>query len=266
VIPNAFTKHAAANALVTKVGTRIAQATGRTDLPWEFTVIDEPKTVNAFALPGGKVAVYTGILPITRDEAGLAAVLGHEVSHVMARHSAERVSQQLGVQLTVQLAGAIFGVDPQVTQAGAALLANGLLLPWGRSQESEADHLGLIYMALITRITRASVLEVLGADYVRTAHAKGQRPARILFTHALKNAAVPIVTTIGVSLTLLISGVVITESVFALPGLGRLAADAVLQRDYSIIQGVTLLSSAVYVLVNLAVDLCYVVLDPRIRY
>ena len=86
------------------------------------------------------------------------------------------------------------------------------------------------------------------------------------FTHALKNAAVPIVTTIGVGLTLLISGVVITESVFALPGLGRLTADAVLQRDYSIIQGVTLLSSAVYVVVNLLVDLCYLLLDPRIRY
>ena len=121
-------------------------------------------------------------------------------------------------------------------------------------------------MALITRITRASVLEVLDADYVRTAHAKGQWPGRILFTHALKNAAVPIVTTIGVGLTLLISGVVITESVFALPGLGRLTADAVLQRDYSIIQGVTILSSAVYVVVNLLVDLCYLVLDPRIRY
>ena len=124
--------------------------------------------------------------------------------------------------------------------------------------------LGLIYMALLTRITRASVLEVLDADYVRTAHAKGQWPGRILFTHALKNAAVPIVTTIGVGLTLLISGVVITESVFALPGLGRLTADAVLQRDYSIIQGVTLLSSAVYVVVNLLVDLCYLLLDPRI--
>ena len=108
--------------------------------------------------------------------------------------------------------------------------------------------------------------EVLDADYVRTAHAKGQWPRRILFTHALKNAAVPIVTTIGVGLTLLISGVVVTESVFALPGLGRLTADAVLQRDYSIIQGVTLLSSAVYVLVNLLVDLCYLLLDPRIRY
>jgi len=140
-------KDPAANALVTKVGTRIAQATGRTDLQWEFTVIDDPKTVNAFALPGGKVAVYTGILPITRDEAGLAAVLGHEVSHVMARHSAERISQQLGVQLTVQLAGAALGVDPQLTQAGAGVIANSLLLPWGRSQESEADHLGLIYMA-----------------------------------------------------------------------------------------------------------------------
>jgi peptide/nickel transport system permease protein len=126
--------------------------------------------------------------------------------------------------------------------------------------------LGLVYMALLTRITRASMLEVLGADYIRTAQAKGQGSRRILFGHALKNASVPIVTTIGVGLTLLISGVVITESVFALPGLGRLTVDAVLQRDYSIIQGVTLLSSAVYVLVNLVVDLCYLLLDPRIRY
>ena len=127
--------------------------------------------------------------------------------------------------------------------------------------------LGLIYMALITRITRASVLEVLDADYVRTAHAKGQWPGRILFTHALKNAAVPIVTTIGVGPDAPHLGAwSITESVFALPGLGRLTADAVLQRDYSIIQGVTLLSSAVYVVVNLLVDLCYLVLDPRIRY
>ena len=148
---------------------------------------------------------------------------------------------------------------------GYAPLAAGFG-PFARHLVLPTLTLGLIYMALITRITRASVLEVLDADYVRTAHAKGQWPGRILFTHALKNAAVPIVTTIGVGLTLLISGVVITESVFALPGLGRLTADAVLQRDYSIIQGVTLLSSAVYVVVNLLVDLCYLVLDPRIRY
>lgn len=126
--------------------------------------------------------------------------------------------------------------------------------------------LGLVYMALLARITRASMLEVLGQDFVRTAFAKGQHSRRVLFGHALKNAAVPIVTTIGTGLTLLISGVVITESVFAIPGLGRLTVDAVLQRDYSIIQGVTLMSSAVYVVVNLLVDLSYTLLDPRIRY
>jgi metalloendopeptidase OMA1, mitochondrial len=141
----------AANALVTRVGTRIASATGRGDLPWEFKVIDDPQIVNAFALPGGKVAVYTGILPVTRDESGLAVVLGHEISHVMARHSAERLSEQLGAQLVAQgiSAGitALTGLDPQAMQMGAGLLVNMVLLPWGRKQESEADHLGLIYMA-----------------------------------------------------------------------------------------------------------------------
>jgi peptide/nickel transport system permease protein len=126
--------------------------------------------------------------------------------------------------------------------------------------------LGLVYMALLARITRASMLEVLGQEYIRTAFAKGQRAGVILFAHALKNASVPVVTTIGTGLTLLISGVVITESVFAIPGLGRLTVDAVLQRDYSIIQGVTIMSSVVYVMVNLLVDLTYCVLDPRIRY
>jgi predicted Zn-dependent protease len=136
-----------ANALVTRVGTRIAAATGRTDLPWEFKVIDDAKTVNAFALPGGKVAVYTGMLPVTRDEAGLAAVMGHEVAHVLARHSAERVSQQLAVQGLAQAAGASAGLNPQVVQVGSTILVEIAQRPWGRSQESEADHLGLIYMA-----------------------------------------------------------------------------------------------------------------------
>jgi predicted Zn-dependent protease len=136
-----------ANALVTRVGKRIAAATGRTDLPWQFTVIDDPKTVNAFALPGGKVAVYTGMLPVTRDEAGLAAVLGHEVAHVLARHSAERVSQQLVLERGAQMFGSAAGFDPQVVQMGSALLVSAIQLPWGRSQESEADHLGLVYMA-----------------------------------------------------------------------------------------------------------------------
>jgi len=138
---------ASANALVTRVGTRIAGATGRGDLPWEFKVIDDPKTVNAFALPGGKVAVYTGILPIARDDAGLAAVLGHEVAHVLAHHSAERVSQQLAMQQIAQMAGSTMGVNAQVVQMGSSLLVAAIQLPWGRSQESEADHLGLIYMA-----------------------------------------------------------------------------------------------------------------------
>jgi peptide/nickel transport system permease protein len=126
--------------------------------------------------------------------------------------------------------------------------------------------LGLIYMALIARITRASVLEVLGEDYIRTAHAKGLAAVRIVLSHALKNAAVPIVTVVGVGLTLLIGGAVITESVFALPGVGRLTVDAILRRDYPIIQGVILIVSGVYVLVNLAVDVVYTFLDPRIRY
>ncbi len=170
----------AANALVTRVGTRIAAATGRSDLPWEFKVIDDPQTVNAFALPGGKVAVYTGILPITRDEAGLAVVLGHEVSHVMARHSAERISEQLGAELVAKGIGAAIGLDPQITQAGAGLLVNTLLLPWGRKQESEADHLGLIYMA------KAGYDPHAARDlWIRMAEAsKGRaRPPEFLSTH-----------------------------------------------------------------------------------
>ena len=126
--------------------------------------------------------------------------------------------------------------------------------------------LGLVYTALLARITRASLLEVLQSDSIRTANAKGIAPAAVLFSHALKNAAVPVVTTIGIGFALLIGGVVITESVFALPGLGRLTVDAILQRDYSIIQGVTLIFSFSYALVNLLVDLSYTLFDPRIRY
>jgi peptide/nickel transport system permease protein len=124
----------------------------------------------------------------------------------------------------------------------------------------------MVYMALLARITRATVLEVLQSDYIRTASAKGVPPRGVLFRHALKNAAVPVVTTIGVGFALLIGGVVITESVFALPGLGRLTVDAILQRDYSIIQGITLIFATVYALVNLVVDLSYTLFDPRIRY
>ena len=126
--------------------------------------------------------------------------------------------------------------------------------------------LGITYMALIARITRASMLDVLAQDYVRTAHAKGLAPGAVLTGHALKNAAIPIVTIIGIGIALLIGGVVVTETVFAIPGIGRLTVDAILRRDYPIIQGVTLLFSAIYVLVNLLVDLSYSLFDPRIRY
>ena len=126
--------------------------------------------------------------------------------------------------------------------------------------------LSVIFIALIARVTRASVLEALGEDYIRTARAKGLREARVLVRHALANAAVPIVTVIGIGIALLIGGVVVTESVYAIPGLGRLTVDAVLARDFPTIQGVILFFSFVYVLINLAVDLSYLLLDPRIRY
>ena len=111
-----------------------------------------------------------------------------------------------------------------------------------------------------------AVLEVLGEDYIRTARSLGWSELRVLFRHALKNAAVPIVTVIGIGIALLIGGAVVTESVFAIPGLGRLTVDAILRRDYPVIQGVVLLFSFVYVLVNLAIDLLYTLFDPRIRY
>ncbi len=126
--------------------------------------------------------------------------------------------------------------------------------------------LGVIYVALMARITRASMLETLQEDYIRTARAKGVDNRAVLIRHALRNASVPIVTIIGIGIALLIGGVVVTESVFNIPGLGRLTIDAVLRRDYPVIQGVILVFSAAYVIVNLVIDLSYTVLDPRIRY
>ena len=125
---------------------------------------------------------------------------------------------------------------------------------------------GLVYMALIARMTRATMLEVLGEDYIRAARARGVGSKRLLLRHALKNAAVPIVTTIGLGIALLLGGVIITESVFAIPGIGRLTVDSVLRHDYPVIQGIVLVVAAVYVFINLAIDLLYTVLDPRIRY
>ena len=126
--------------------------------------------------------------------------------------------------------------------------------------------LGSVYVALITRITRATLLETLSQDYIRTARAKGVGNKSLLFQHALKNAAIPIITVIGSGVALLISGTVVTETVFAIPGLGRLTVDAILRRDYPIIQGVILLFSFMYVVINLIVDLLYRAFDPRIKY
>jgi len=148
---------------------------------------------------------------------------------------------------------------------GYQRLADGFW-PFLRHLILPAITLSVIYIALIARITRASVLEALGEDYIRTARAKGLPEARVLVRHALANAAVPIATVIGIGIGLLIGGVVVTESVYAIPGLGRLTVDAVLARDFPTIQGVILFFSVVYVLINLLVDMSYVFLDPRIRY
>jgi peptide/nickel transport system permease protein len=133
-----------------------------------------------------------------------------------------------------------------------------LILPWMT--------LAMIYVALIARVTRASVSEALTEDYIRTARAKGITESAVLLRHALANAAVPIVTVVGIGIALLIGGVVVTETVYAIPGLGSLTVDAVLNRDFPVIQGLVLLFSVSYVLINLLVDLSYLVLDPRIRY
>ena len=133
-----------------------------------------------------------------------------------------------------------------------------LILPWMT--------LAMIYVALIARVTRASVSEALTEDYIRTARAKGITESAVLLRHALANAAVPIVTVVGIGIALLIGGVVVTETVYAIPGLGSLTVDAVLNRDFPVIQGLVLLFSVSYVLINLLVDSSYLVLDPRIRY
>ena len=140
------------------------------------------------------------------------------------------------------------------------------LAPFLKSAFLPALTLTTIYVALIARMTRASMLEVLGEDYIRTARAKGAPERRVLFRHALRNAAVPILTVIGTGFALLISGVVVTETVFNIPGIGRLTVDAILARDYPVIQAMILLTSFLYVLVNLVIDLSYSFFDPRICY
>lgn len=137
---------------------------------------------------------------------------------------------------------------------------------WIRSLILPASTLGLAYLALIARVVRASMVEILAEDYIRTAVAKGVPPSRLLFRHALKNGGVPIITVIAIGLSLLIGGVVVTETVFNLPGMGRLVVDAISKRDYPVIQSIVVIFSGIYVLINLVVDLSYVFIDPRIKY
>lgn len=148
---------------------------------------------------------------------------------------------------------------------GYSPLAEGFW-PFFKSLLLPSVALSGVYVALIARITRTSMIEVLSQDYIRTARAKGLGQGPILFVHALKNASVPIITVIGIGISLLIGGAVVTETVFAIPGIGRLVVDAILRRDYPVIQGVVLLFSLGYVLINLCIDLIYTLLDPRVRY
>lgn len=176
---------AAATEMVTRVGKRIAAVSGHPEYQWEYLLIQDDKQVNAFALPGGKVAVYTGILPVTKDENGLAAVLGHEIGHVVARHGGERVSQQMGVNVAVETLAGLSSGNPAVVQSVSALLGAGasvgVLLPWGRAQESEADHLGLILMAKAGYDPHAA--RDLWVRMAELASKTGGKPPEFLSTH-----------------------------------------------------------------------------------
>lgn len=174
---------AAANARLQRIGMRIAAATGRSDYQWEFKLIDNDKMINAFCLPGGKVAVYTGLLPIAQDDAGLAAVIGHEVAHAIARHGGERLSQELLVT-GLSVATVVATQDSPNRDLYVGLLgagaAVGYLLPYSRLHESEADRMGLIYMAKAGYDPRAAI----GLWQRMAAAGKGKsKPPEFLSTH-----------------------------------------------------------------------------------
>ena len=154
---------------------------------------------------------------------------------------------------------------PWFPALGYEPLSEGVL-PWLRSITLPSVCVGLIAAGLVARVTRSAMLEVLNADYIRTARSKGLSDRAVLIRHALKSAAVPIMTILGLSLAGMIGGLVISEQVFAIPGMGRLVVDAVSNRDFPVIQGVLLIIALSYVVINLVIDLVYVYLDPRIRY
>jgi peptide/nickel transport system permease protein len=203
----------------------------------------------SFAIPLGVLAAWKARTVVDRAVM-VFAVLGFAIPVFLAGYVLMYVFSIQLRWLPVQ------GYKPLSQGLWASL--QGLILP--------AIALGTTYIALIARITRASMLEVLSQDYIRTANAKGLATGRVLLLHALKNASVPIVTVIGIGIALLISGVVITETVFNIPGLGRLTVDAVLKRDYPIVQGLILVFAGTKVIINLLIDLSYAFLDPRIRH
>lgn len=187
---NKFSTDAQSVALVIRVGQRIADAAERKDYDWQFKLIDDPKTVNAFCLPGGRVAVYTGILPVTEDEVGLAVVMAHEVAHALAHHGAERMSQgELvslgGTALQAGLAGKDPVVQGQVMNAFGLGANVGILLPFSRSHEAEADHIGLILMAKAGYDPRAAV-----GFWQRMSASGGQKPPQFLSTHPSDGARI----------------------------------------------------------------------------
>lgn len=203
----------------------------------------------AFALPMGILAAWKAGSWVDRAISGLAVAAFSLPVFVIGYSLVYGFSTQLGW----------FPVQ------GFKSLGEGFI-PFIRHLALPVVSGGLIYMALLARMTRSTLLEVLNEDYIRTARAKGLSSRRLLLRHALKNAAVPIITTIGLGIAMLLSGVIVTESVFAIPGIGRLTVDSVLRRDYPVIQGIVLVTATAYVAINLITDLLYGLFDPRIRY
>ena len=216
--------------------------------------------------PTLSIAVVTMTLAVLLS-VPLGTIAAHRAGSVIDSYFGGELAriQHRGVRLNDDLLMYTFAIRLDwLPVQGYSRLADGVG-PWLRSLALPCVNLALLYMALLTRMTRATVLEALQEDYIRTARAKGLGVPAVL-GHALRNAAVPIATTVGVGIALLIGGVVVTETVFAIPGIGRLVIDSVQRHDYPVIQSVLLLSAGVYVLINLLIDLSYRFFDPRIRY
>ncbi len=160
----------------------------------------------------------------------------------------------------------LFAVDLRWLPTGGYVPLWNDPLGWLTTSTMPAISLALLLAGLLARITRSTMLEVLRQDYIRTAHAKGLPRRQVVLKHALANALIPITTVIGIIVSLLISGAVVTETLFSIPGVGQLLTQAVLNRDYPMVQGGLLVITALLVLVNIGVDVCYALLDPRIRY